>query len=66
MSWNKIWRSKGFIFTLMTLSLKRKKSFLTANRIARLIYFIEKWSIRGLKQTKHQDRTKYLESDIKF
>ena len=41
MSWNKIWRSKGFVFTPMTLSLKRKKSFGTANRIAKLIYFIE-------------------------
>ena len=63
MSWNKIWRSKGFVFTPMTLSLKRKKSFGTANRIAKSIYFIENWrSIRGLKQTKQQNRTKYLES----
>ena len=52
MSWDKILRSKGFVFTPMTLSLKRKKSFRTANRIAKLIYFIEKWSIRSLKQTK--------------
>ena len=64
MSWNKIWRSKGFVFTPMTLSRKQKKSFRTANRIARLIYFIDKWSIRGLKQTKQQDRTNYLEPDI--
>ena len=41
MSWNKVWRSKGFVFTPMTLSLKRKNSFRTANRIAKLIYFIE-------------------------
>ena len=67
MSWDKILRSKGFVFTPMTLSLKRKKSFRTANRIAKLIYFIEKWSIRSLKQTKQQDRqNSYLESDIKF
>lgn len=52
MSWDKILRSKGFVFTPMTMSLKRKKSFRTANRIEKLIYFIEKWSIRSLKQTK--------------
>ena len=39
MSWDKILRSKGFVFTPMTLSLKRKESFRTANRIAKLIYF---------------------------
>ena len=60
MSWNKIWRSKGFGFIPMTLSLKRKKRFRTANRIAKLICFIEKWSIRGLKQTEQQDRTRIL------
>ena len=52
MSWDKILSSKGFVFTPMTLSLKRKKSFRSANRIAKLVYFIEKWSIRSLKQTK--------------
>lgn len=56
MCWNKLLRPKGFVFTLLTRSLKGERRVLHCKYNNKINLFHRKWSIHSPKQTK-QDRT---------